>query len=426
MLLTGVSALALTGCAKSDGGGKSPGSNPPRACTEMGCLDGLRIELKSDAWPDGVYRFEVEADGASIVCQGSLPLPACGTAAITCDQGGVIVGESGCALPPAQHSFSELIFEGAPERVSLNVEHEGAIRVTHEVQPEYRTVTPNGPDCEPTCTQASLVLEISAPVVGAAAQSPPAAADGTASAAAPPCLAPPPTIPAALPEDGRRCLEGLVAARERFAFLARPDAEATPCALEEIDEDGKVERRGAVSRAGPRTEEVVFEPTGDDGQRTVETRTVVRDAKGREIRRETVWDLYLEGESTPDCSDPTETRHSLDRRGWPTKTTKVIDSCEGVDAGTIVTKRRFAKHPGLVTASLSIVDRGTKLKGRGWWLPDPAAPVARGVTDHYDDVDCWLEVLDCEGAPVGRMHGRDEGRIRDVERHVWTCDPADG
>ena len=191
------------------------------------------------------------------------------------------------------------------------------------------------------------------------------------------------------------------------------------CAVEELEDDASVSRRGKVPSDNPQA--VVFDEAEDADLRTVMTRAVHRDPEGRETGHDEVWDEYRDGESTPDCSNTSSTRHTLDTRGWPKQSKDVIDSCEGVDAGTIVTKRRFRSHDGLVTATLAIVDRGTKLKGTAWWMPEPAAPLAFGQTDHYGESDCWLEVRGCDGVVLGRIHGRAEGEVHVVERHVWEC-----
>lgn len=235
------------------------------------------------------------------------------------------------------------------------------------------------------------------------------------------CLAPLPALSAPMPEDARRCIEVLDQARERFGFVAPPNAESLPCAIDELENDGTVRWRGAITRSTPRERTVVVDRVDEIGERMVITRTVLRDGKGREVRRSQVWDNYVEGETTPDCSNTTDTNHTLDRRGWPKKTKRVIETCEGVDAGTIVTTRRFTAAKDLVTATLAVVDRGTPLEGTEWWLPDPIAPLARVTKDQYDEVECWLEVRGCDGAVLGRMHGRDDD-IRDVERFVWECE----
>lgn len=164
---------ALNGCAAgpaSSGAGangaEAPGGAAPgdgRACTEMGCVEGLTIDLQSPSgWAPGAYRFDIELDQDKVSCEVTLPLRACDagpSARCTLHPGEgpserVMISESGCALPPAQHSLPTLSIRGEPARVRVAVSRDGAQLASEELTPAYRTVTPNGPGCEPVCRQA--------------------------------------------------------------------------------------------------------------------------------------------------------------------------------------------------------------------------------------------------------------------------------
>lgn len=146
--------LLLTACA-----GVRTGSF---ACTEIGCADGLSVQVTPAApWPPGSYRFLFEVDGEALTCTGALPLPECGTPAITCDREGIVmITESGCALPPSQHGFGDVHFPGGPETVTVEVQRDGRALARQTFTPTYHTVQPNGPGCEPICTQASEALAL--------------------------------------------------------------------------------------------------------------------------------------------------------------------------------------------------------------------------------------------------------------------------
>lgn len=386
-------------------------------CTQIGCTDGLAITLDAQAWPHGDYVFRVQADDTTVTCRGALPLPTCGTAAIRCDSLGVSIGESGCALPPAEHGFGEMHIDGHPARVEVAVEFAGKTAVTYASEPVFQTVRPNGPECEPTCRHAAITMKIPTLRRKPAAAKPEPKPDRVQSTTA--CLAAPPSTPPGLSAAARACLEGLVAARDRFGFVDPPAPMTPPCAVDEIDEDGVVIRRGQVTRVDPRRREVVFDFVDDAGQRTVVTDTRVRDVQGRETSVVRLWDDYLEGDAEPDCSNPTTTKHARNRKGWPTKTTKVIETCEGVDAGTITTRRTFKAEIDFVSSAMKIVDRGTPLRASGWWLPDPADPVAYGSTDAYDETSCSLHVIDCDGTELGRLDG---GNGIKATRNRFRCD----
>ena len=145
----------LTSCA-----GATPG--PDRGCTEIGCTDGLVVRVTPAApWPAGEYRFVVEADGVTTTCTGWLPLPPCETRAITCDREGVVsIAESGCALPSSAHGFGDLVLPATPEEITVEVQHEGRTLARETFTPAYQTSQPNGPGCEPICTNASVDLAL--------------------------------------------------------------------------------------------------------------------------------------------------------------------------------------------------------------------------------------------------------------------------
>jgi hypothetical protein len=154
--------LAAASCGpKASGPGDDGGTTPPQACTEIGCQDGLLIRVTpTEAWPHGAYTFTVEADAKTTTCTGSLPLPACGTPGLTCDGPGVTIGESGCALDPAQHAFADIMFEATPTSVTVGVDLDGRTIASQTFTPEYQTVQPNGPGCDPICTNASVELPL--------------------------------------------------------------------------------------------------------------------------------------------------------------------------------------------------------------------------------------------------------------------------
>jgi hypothetical protein len=156
VLVAAVPAIAL-GC--SPGGDASP---PGRACTTIGCQDGLVVRvLPTEAWPPGEYRFDIEQDGARVTCTGTLPLPPCDRRGLACDAPAPMIVESGCALEPAAHAFGDVIFSTTPAEVSIVVTHQGQQVGAGRWRPVYQTSRPNGPGCEPVCTEASVDLVLS-------------------------------------------------------------------------------------------------------------------------------------------------------------------------------------------------------------------------------------------------------------------------
>lgn len=160
VVVVGLLVLSCMNC-----GGGTPGPTDPvrgGACTSMGCEDGLHVALSPDSgWPAGAYRFVIVADGQTTVCEGALPLRACEQgASLKCDRPGVMIGESGCALPAAQHGFSSLQLAAGPANVVATIERDGKELVRKSIAPAYRETHPNGPSCPPSCRQASDAIGV--------------------------------------------------------------------------------------------------------------------------------------------------------------------------------------------------------------------------------------------------------------------------
>ncbi len=163
--IAGITLLAaLAACAA-----KSPGPSDPGAkvCTQIGCIDGLRVNLtKPTPWAAGNYTFTFALDDAPVTCTGALPLPACDQGPALRCQGDdkakrlVQIGESGCALPPEQHGFSDIQISGTPTKIQLTIEHAETVLHSSEFAPTYVTTRPNGPECGPECRSASTELAL--------------------------------------------------------------------------------------------------------------------------------------------------------------------------------------------------------------------------------------------------------------------------
>ena len=153
VLFTVLSGTVLTSCSSAWTG---------MECTAAGCSDGLVVRVTPAApWPQGAYRFVIEADGVTTTCTGTLPLGGCATRAITCDREGVSITESGCALPPSAHGFGDLTLPGTPESIRIQVQRDGETVGDQTFTPAYQTSQPNGPSCPPVCTNASVELALS-------------------------------------------------------------------------------------------------------------------------------------------------------------------------------------------------------------------------------------------------------------------------
>lgn len=164
-ILVGVlSGLCVVSCSKEQPAPAGPGGEQ-RACTAMGCVDGLRVSLtKATPWAAGNYTFAFDVDGAGVTCTGALPLKSCEAGpSLRCEPADKVqVGESGCAMPPETHGFSDIQFLGTPGPRAVGLKIIKDEQVVHEAKltPTYATTRPNGEGCEPVCNSASETVTL--------------------------------------------------------------------------------------------------------------------------------------------------------------------------------------------------------------------------------------------------------------------------
>ncbi len=129
-------------------------------CTLIGCMDGLSVDFTRTTWPDGSYSVAVSLDGKpAATCTAKLPFEPSGSSG-KCDVSTLILGTSGQALPASLQAITGLRISGTPAHVQIALRRDGVLELSAEVTPTYQTSNPNGPNCGPTCTQASAKLTI--------------------------------------------------------------------------------------------------------------------------------------------------------------------------------------------------------------------------------------------------------------------------
>lgn len=126
-MLSLVALVLMSGCGVV--------SEPDRACTEIGCSDGLIVDLQ--VRPPVSFRVEVRSPTSSSVQIVDCPNPtSCG---------------------------SSVFFDGyTPVEATVTVVVAGREPVTRTVQPAYTISQPNGKNCEPRCRQAIVLMALSA------------------------------------------------------------------------------------------------------------------------------------------------------------------------------------------------------------------------------------------------------------------------
>lgn len=120
---------------------------PAMACTQMWCQEGLTLDLNSDEWPAGDYYFAINLDGKLTNCKAKLPFKNC-ESNVTCNTKDVTIGESGCALPPEQHSFNAILSQQAPSDVAVAIRRADGKYFVWDNSPQKICTFPNGARCD--------------------------------------------------------------------------------------------------------------------------------------------------------------------------------------------------------------------------------------------------------------------------------------
>lgn len=118
-----------------------------QACTQMWCQEGLTVDLNSDEWPAGDYYFAVKLDGKLTNCKGTLPFKNC-ESNVVCNTKDITIGESGCALPPANHSFNTIHSQQAPADLAVAIRRADGKYFVWENAPQKICTFPNGAKCD--------------------------------------------------------------------------------------------------------------------------------------------------------------------------------------------------------------------------------------------------------------------------------------
>lgn len=131
-----------------------------RACTMIGCAEGAAITFTNATWLEGRYDFTVRTDARTYECRGSLPFKTC-EGNVTCNGEGLVITESGCMLPAAQHSFHGLMLNPPPKHIAITVRHESGKLFHFESDVTAQCGYPNGRECDPEpCCSASLDVPV--------------------------------------------------------------------------------------------------------------------------------------------------------------------------------------------------------------------------------------------------------------------------
>jgi len=147
-----VTVTLASACSSGDGSG-------PRACTTIGCVNGLSVDFSAPLRERGAYRITLELDGRQVTCEATLPFASCGAEG-GCSSSEVILMRSGCALPAEAHELTGVQVMSTPAAARIAIERDGNAVAEEELTPSYVQAQPNGEGCGPTCEQANASLDV--------------------------------------------------------------------------------------------------------------------------------------------------------------------------------------------------------------------------------------------------------------------------
>jgi len=149
-------------------------------CTEIGCVDGLSLALRTadGTWFNGSYALTFDVDGKLHTCEMILPRdrPATGSLTelscdpalgwrkptleevTTCQQQTNPGSVSQSCEPIPGHLSLHVFVPDAPQRVKVGVSRDGVTLLEQTVTPNYVESRPNGEDCEPLCRSATATV----------------------------------------------------------------------------------------------------------------------------------------------------------------------------------------------------------------------------------------------------------------------------
>jgi hypothetical protein len=148
-----LAAVINFGCTSQAAGPDGASQADTKLCTLIGCGDAFRATVASGAagFPAGMHQIEVTADGATLSCTFTFPLPKLptgGDVSPQCSPGLMV------SLVPVTGGTKETIsVSGTPVQVRVRQLVNGGVVLDKSVTPVYATDQPNGAGCDPICRE---------------------------------------------------------------------------------------------------------------------------------------------------------------------------------------------------------------------------------------------------------------------------------
>ena len=129
-------------------------------CSTQGCGTTLEIEFEesnTEPWSDGVWSVSVRTSGEELgTCELELPV---GSAPPNPNCSGDLylhAAQDGESLERVVSSFRSARADALPEEITVRLERDGQLVSEQDIEPDYQTYRPNGPECAPECRSATI------------------------------------------------------------------------------------------------------------------------------------------------------------------------------------------------------------------------------------------------------------------------------
>ncbi|HEX2672935.1 MAG TPA: hypothetical protein VHM25_18755 [Polyangiaceae bacterium] len=146
----------------------------PTACTDVGCSDQASFTIRPPGshWDEGAYSLQVKFDDAVYSCSFTLPdaLPGTGswqaldctpalqaylTPEVDCEEHKNGDSVSQVCTPIPDQYYLQASSTGTPATLAVTLQRDDTTLLEETRALSYRATQPNGPECGPTCQQAS-------------------------------------------------------------------------------------------------------------------------------------------------------------------------------------------------------------------------------------------------------------------------------
>ncbi|HEV8548218.1 MAG TPA: hypothetical protein VGQ57_04300 [Polyangiaceae bacterium] len=149
-------------------------------CTTVGCKNGASVSILTvdGTWVDGAYSLEIDFDDDAYLCTFTTPddspdesgawqaldcspsLDAFLAPVVACESHDIGMSSSQTCGPVAGQFYVQTKAAGTPKALHVLLTRDDETVLDDSRTLGYASVQPNGPDCDPTCQQASVQLVV--------------------------------------------------------------------------------------------------------------------------------------------------------------------------------------------------------------------------------------------------------------------------